>query len=207
MPHPVELTHLVAYTALPEQLARDPWKLLVAVTLLNKTTGRLAIPILWKVLDRWPDPWALSQGVPAWKSRVQLVIPEYPADQPELLSTIQSLGTQNIRSRRLINMSMAYLHDPPALPDLRPSQPRLPSPVKSRRYPATPISHLPGTGPYALDSYRIFCTVCHDPLSQEWKYVLPSDKELVRYLVSYVIITVMFGTSSYMYLRNGSGLS
>lgn len=158
-------------------------------------------------MDRWPDPWALSQGAPGWKSHVHVVIPEYPADQSELLSTIQSLGTHNIRSRRLINMSRAYLQDPPALPDLRPSQPRLLSPVKRRRYPATPISHLPGTGPYALDSYRIFCTVCHDPLSQEWKYVLPSDKELVRYLVSFVTTAAIFSVSSSMYLRDGNGLS
>jgi len=51
-------------------------------------------------------------------------------------------------------------------------------PQKMRqRYPPTAISHLPGSGPYALDSYRIFCTDPH-----EWKSVIPSDKELVRYL-------------------------
>lgn len=46
------------------------------------------------------------------------------------------------------------------------------------RYPPTPISHLPGSGPYALDSYRIFCMG-----GEEWKSVMPADKELIRYLV------------------------
>jgi methyl-CpG-binding domain protein 4 len=45
-------------------------------------------------------------------------------------------------------------------------------------YPPTSISHYPGIGRYALDSYRIFCTA-----SEEWKEVMPEDKELIRYLV------------------------
>ena len=59
----------------------------------------------------------------------------------------------------------------------------LPSTLTKRlRYPATPISHLPGTGSYALDSYRIFCSLHEDPFSEEWKSVTPTDKELVLYL-------------------------
>jgi len=45
-----------------ESVAHDPWKLLMAVTLLNKTTGKLAIPVFWDILAKWPTPWALSQG-------------------------------------------------------------------------------------------------------------------------------------------------
>jgi hypothetical protein len=47
------------------------------------------------------------------------------------------------------------------------------------------IAHLPGMGPYALDSYRIFC---RDRLREveegepEWKRVLPLDKDLKPYL-------------------------
>ncbi|GLB36282.1 putative DNA glycosylase [Lyophyllum shimeji] len=151
-----------------ERVSDDPWKLLVAVTLLNKTSGRLAILVFWKIIGKWATPWALSQ-----------------ADTAELTAIIQSLGTQNIRARRLINLSKRYLEDPPRLPDLRPSTPRAPSsccPPKRDRYPPTPISHLPGAGPYALDSYRIFCTVGHPSTAEEWKIVMPSDKELIRYL-------------------------
>ena len=50
--------------------------------------------------------------------------------------------------------------------------------VVRQRYLQTPASHLPGSGPYALDSYRIFCGA-----ADEWKEVAPNDKELVKFLV------------------------
>ena len=46
-------------------------------------------------------------------------------------------------------------------------------------YPPTHVSHYPGSGKYALDSYRIFCMG-----DGEWKKVCSDDKELRRYLVS-----------------------
>ncbi|KAF8642286.1 hypothetical protein AX16_009557 [Volvariella volvacea WC 439] len=45
-----------------EQLAHDPWKVMIAVILLNKTNGKSAIPALWKIIERWPTPWALAHG-------------------------------------------------------------------------------------------------------------------------------------------------
>ncbi|GFO15651.1 methyl-cpg-binding domain protein 4 [Plakobranchus ocellatus] len=39
-----------------ESLFHDPWKLLVATIFLNKTSGRQAIPTLWKFLNHWPTP-------------------------------------------------------------------------------------------------------------------------------------------------------
>jgi methyl-CpG-binding domain protein 4 len=45
-------------------VADDPWKLLVAVTLLNKTSGRCAVPIFWTLIDRWPTPQSLAKGQP-----------------------------------------------------------------------------------------------------------------------------------------------
>lgn len=147
-----------------ESVADDPWKLLISVTLLNKTTGKLAIPVFWDILNKWPTPFALSQ-----------------ANEAELIASIQCLGTQNVRAKRLIKLSRAYLRDPPRLSDPRPSRPVTCSSSiirNNRRYPPTPISHLPGTGSYALDSYRIFC---NHP-SEEWKAVNPDDKELIRYL-------------------------
>ncbi|KAJ7706038.1 DNA glycosylase [Mycena rosella] len=147
-----------------EFVADDPWKLLVAVTLLNKTSGKLAIPVFWNIMDMYPTPWALSQ-----------------ASELALVTLIRPLGTQNIRAKRLISLSRAYLQDPPSHRDERPSRAMGPpiSPRKREKYPPTPISHLPGAGAYALDSYRIFCS---GPASEEWKEVNPSDKELIRYL-------------------------
>ncbi|EKM76513.1 hypothetical protein AGABI1DRAFT_78639 [Agaricus bisporus var. burnettii JB137-S8] len=163
-------------TLIQESVAYDPWKLLVAVTLLNKTTGKVAIPVFWRLLEKWETPLALSN-----------------ADLEELRNHIRALGTHNIRSKRLIEMSRVYHYDPPVEYDLRPSRPVV-SPTKrsrkggtrSRRlaekYPPTAISHLPGAGTYALDSYRIFCLSHQDPLCEEWTTVLPTDKELVLFL-------------------------
>ncbi|KAF5375026.1 hypothetical protein D9758_000146 [Tetrapyrgos nigripes] len=173
-----------------EQVAHDPWKLIVATTLLNKTTAKVAIPVFWQLMEQWPTPWALSKGMSLLSLILFLTL--CIAEPSVLANILHPLGTYSIRSKRLIDLSLAYLKEPPNTYDPRPSRPTLPSPSKlvdtpSRRnkrvkYPATPISHLPGTGPYALDSYRIFCTAHEDPLSDEWKSVTPSDKELVRFL-------------------------
>ncbi|EAU80497.2 hypothetical protein CC1G_11852 [Coprinopsis cinerea okayama7 len=153
-----------------ETVADDPWKLLVAVTLLNKTTGRAAIPVFWKIMERWSTPFLLSQ-----------------ATEQDLVIMLTPLGTQRIRAQRLKEMSRLYLLDRPSVYDPRTSRATLPSvpgsPKKRRKYPDTPISHLPGAGAYALDSYRIFCSLHDDPASTEWRQVLPTDKELIRYLV------------------------
>jgi methyl-CpG-binding domain protein 4 len=56
-----DILHSLA--VLSESVADDPWKLLISVTLLNKTSGKLAIPVFWDILNKWPTPLALSQGV------------------------------------------------------------------------------------------------------------------------------------------------
>ena len=84
-----------------------------------------------------------------------------------------------MRARRLIALSKMYIEHPP--------NPRLvykSKVVKDKTtidYPPTHISHYPGSGKYALDSYRIFCMG-----KGEWKKVRSDDKELRRYLVSAV---------------------
>ncbi|PPQ89412.1 hypothetical protein CVT25_002230 [Psilocybe cyanescens] len=158
-----------------EQVADDPWKLLVAVTLLNKTAGKLAIPVFHDIIKRWPTPFDLSQ-----------------ADDKELAALIHRLGTYNIRSKRLIAISKAYVQEPPSLYDIRSSNKTSTHRRCSRfftppsnghcKYPGTPVSHYPGTGPYALDSYRIFSSVRDEPDSEEWMTVMPSDKELILFL-------------------------
>ena len=39
-----------------EKLFNDPWRLLVGTIFLNKTAGKVAVPILWKFFELWPDP-------------------------------------------------------------------------------------------------------------------------------------------------------
>ena len=45
-----------------ERVRHDPWKLLVATTLLNVTSGRAARPVYIEILRRWPTPQALAEG-------------------------------------------------------------------------------------------------------------------------------------------------
>jgi hypothetical protein len=47
-----------------EKLRHEPWKMLVAVIFLNKTTAKVAIPLLGQLFERWPTPEVLSQGAP-----------------------------------------------------------------------------------------------------------------------------------------------
>ncbi|EED77012.1 predicted protein, partial [Postia placenta Mad-698-R] len=145
-----------------EYVAHDPWKLLVAVTLLNKTAGTHAVPVFLELMDAWATAHALAQ-VP----------------QGVLQARIAHLGLGRSRSERLIALSQAYCADPPVRGVMRTSRCYLDvgDGVKRQRYPPTEASHLPGSGPYALDSYRIFCAG-----EDEWKAVMPRDKELVRYL-------------------------
>ncbi|KLO07623.1 hypothetical protein SCHPADRAFT_836401 [Schizopora paradoxa] len=153
-----------------ERVADDPWKLLVAVMLLNKTAGKLAIPVFWQILSIWGTPEALSE-----------------ANAADLKELIQPLGLHERRSKRMIELSKAYIADPPRVDTLRPTNSYL-VPVKDvvtgearilvkEKYPPTPASHLPGSGPYALDSYRIFCMP-----GDHWKTVMPADKELIKYM-------------------------
>jgi methyl-CpG-binding domain protein 4 len=86
------------------------------------------------------------------------------ADPAELRDHIRSLGLQSIRARRLIALSAAYGYDHDHDHD--------------QDHDHTPISHLPGSGPYALDSYRIYCGG-----PDAWRTVMPRDKELIRFIV------------------------
>jgi methyl-CpG-binding domain protein 4 len=85
------------------------------------------------------------------------------ADPEELRDHIRSLGLQSIRARRLIALSATYAYE---------------SAYHDHDQDHTPISHLPGSGPYALDSYRIYCGG-----PDAWRTVMPRDKELIRFIV------------------------
>ncbi|KAG8937700.1 hypothetical protein FRC00_002166, partial [Tulasnella sp. 408] len=214
-------------------VADNPWKLIIAVSLLNKTRGALSIPVFWEIMEKWPTPEALAM-----------------ASSDDLSQVMAGLGLQNTRANRFIQLSLQYITDPPNRDCLHRSRcptqtPKKRAPKKQAslssvntpaeiaprpangkpkkrvvpqagesisdppaeaqvRYPPTPISHLPGVGRYALDSYRIFSPTlsgggaprderrclktllspdCNsDEAEPEWKKVLPEDKELQKYL-------------------------
>jgi methyl-CpG-binding domain protein 4 len=49
-------------TDISERLRHDPWRMLVAIYLLNKTTGRAANPIREEIFRRWPSAHDLAAG-------------------------------------------------------------------------------------------------------------------------------------------------
>jgi methyl-CpG-binding domain protein 4 len=125
------------------------------------------VPIFWTLVDRWPTPQSLAKGQPFLSSIPGVVSDIILADPMELKDHIRCLGLQSIRARRLIALSSAYVclfayhdHGQESYPD------------------HTLISHLPGSGPYALDSYRIYCGG-----PDAWRTVVPCDKELIKYIV------------------------
>lgn len=175
-----------------EKLWDQPFWLLIAVTFLNKTAGKAAAPIFWRLRELYPTPKALSE-----------------ANEKDLVEMIYHLGLQTQRAKRLIKIAKAWSAQPP---------------IKGKRYRtlhypvkgdgkefkkdeiieedsqdcagALEIGHIPGCGPYAWDSWRIFC---RDPLRgmaedyngnnhvvppegedfvPEWQRVVPLDKEL-----------------------------
>ncbi|RPD58324.1 hypothetical protein L226DRAFT_466379 [Lentinus tigrinus ALCF2SS1-7] len=154
-----------------EHVSDSPWKVLIAVTLLNKTAGKKSIPVFFEIMDKWHTPEDLAE-----------------APLSLLLELLKDLGFGQTRSQRLIDISRTFLTDPPDPARPRPSRGYNTAldtetgsgsgvEVKKVRYPPTPVSHIPGCGPYALDSYRIFCAG-----DSEWKRVRPTDKELRKYL-------------------------
>ena len=181
-------------------------------------------------MKRWSTPVAMVQGSvsthqfprtqPLWTLWMLTLSPLAPV--PDLEKLLSRIGLQSKRASRLVLLSHAYLIDPPfqgAASDPSPCPPK--KRLDGSAYPHTAISHLPGVGAYALDSFRIFSSflegggapskeeerlreldnafsdgVCipppehpeHEPETfqapfEEWKSVLPSDKELVKYLV------------------------
>jgi len=187
-----------------ERLANDPFRLLIAVTFLNKTHGKAARPIFEQVMETYPTPQELAA-----------------ADVTELSEMIHSLGFQNQRARKLIKIAETWVTEPPQkgklfrtmdYPNkgngrqLKPKETVDEDVENCIEAGALEIAHIYGLGPYAWDSWRIFCRDVfrgvasgyngegisgYNPLSQashtsdfepEWKRVVPLDKELRAFL-------------------------
>ena len=197
---PPSITH-TAYGLIQEALVSDPFALLVAVTLLNKTKGTAAVPIFFDLIRDYPTPAALAE-----------------ASIPTIANRIGTLGLQNNRAKSLVAMAQRWCANPPARgcryrrlhypvhgagSDIRPAE-VVADEVDDAREGAFEIAHLPGVGPYALDSWRIFCrdllrgvaegyngegaegrdgkSGSSGEFEPEWKRVVPKDKELRGFL-------------------------
>lgn len=176
-----------------ERLCRDPFRLLIAVTFLNKTRGKVALPVCYELFERYPTPEDLAN-----------------ADTEELGALIGGLGLQNQRGKRMIKLAQMWVEKPPQKGqryrrlhypkkndgrDVKPDEPISDDDPRV----AWEIAHLPGAGAYAIDSWRIFCrdelrglptgfprtlspAMIDEELQKEWSRVLPLDKELRAYL-------------------------
>lgn len=196
-----------------EELAHNPFQLLVAVTFLIRTQGRVAIPVFQDLMERYPTPEALAA-----------------ADGNDIVARTHHLGLSAVRCAIIQRYARTWIAQPPRR-DARYAVKNYPCPGDGRDVrageefgaqeddllllppppPAVPvderderslelracgresaweIGHLT-QGPYAIDSWRIFCRDVllgraadwtgrgREPGFQpEWMRVLPRDKEL-----------------------------
>jgi hypothetical protein len=187
-----------------EELADSPFRLLIAITFLIRTTGKAAIPVFRQLMERFPTPAGLAAADPA-----------------EIITLIHPLGLSAVRCAAIQKYARMWLDRPPSR-EVRYGVKNYPQPGDGRCArvgeefgpedgsgvaggqpvdavadardraigSAWEIGHLT-QGPYALDSWRIFCRDVllgrsshwtgkeNAPEFQpEWMRVLPRDKEL-----------------------------
>ena len=183
-----------AFGLVQERLARQPFQLLVAVILLNKTRGSVAVPACDRLFDLYPSAVHMAK-----------------ASVDDIIRVIGNLGLQQKRAQTILDLARTWLQNRPQ----RGKRYRLlnyPHPgsgrnISNKEEPiaeedpreAWEVIHLPGIGAYGVDSWRIFCRdalrqrasgmlplgadgAAAIELEQEWTAVLPKDKELRAYL-------------------------
>ncbi|XP_026713378.1 methyl-CpG-binding domain protein 4, partial [Athene cunicularia] len=80
------------FNLIQETLFHDPWKLLIATIFLNKTSGKMAIPVLWEFLKKYPSPEIARD-----------------ADWKEMSELLKPLGLYELRAKTIIKFSGEYL--------------------------------------------------------------------------------------------------
>nr|XP_006132890.1 methyl-CpG-binding domain protein 4 isoform X2 [Pelodiscus sinensis] len=80
------------FNLVQEILFHDPWKLLIATIFLNKTSGKMAIPVLWEFLEKYPSPEVART-----------------ADWKEMSELLKPLGLYELRAKTIIKFSDEYL--------------------------------------------------------------------------------------------------
>ncbi|XP_068013835.1 methyl-CpG-binding domain protein 4 isoform X2 [Melanerpes formicivorus] len=80
------------FNLVQETLFHDPWKLLIATIFLNKTSGKMAIPVLWEFLKKYPSPEVARA-----------------ADWREMAELLKPLGLYELRAKTIIRFSGEYL--------------------------------------------------------------------------------------------------
>lgn len=107
---------LSPYNLIQESLWPSEWKSLVACLLLNRTTRKQVEKVIDELFAKWTTPESMAS-----------------ADENDVFAVVKLLGFGKIRSRRLIDMSSAYIE---------------------RGW--SHASELPGVGEYASRAWEIF---------------------------------------------------
>ncbi|KAI0815706.1 DNA glycosylase [Xylaria sp. FL0064] len=79
-----------------EELASDPFKLLIAVTFLVRTSGKAAIPVFRALMERYPTPSALADAPPA-----------------DIVERIRHLGLGSVRAATVQRFARLWVAQPP----------------------------------------------------------------------------------------------
>lgn len=181
--------HAQHFHIIQEKVAYNLYELLVAATLWNRTKGIHARPVFLALVLQYPSPEHLAK-----------------ASESDLVELIRPLGLQSIRARRFLSFAQEWVRHPPTK---HRRYRKLHYPVQGCGRDVGPkevlteddpregweVAHLPGIGPYALDSFRIFHrdmlrglatdwkgTGAPLGFEPEWKRVVPLDKELKAYI-------------------------
>lgn len=80
------------FNLVQETLFHDPWKLLIATIFLNKTSAKMAIPVLWEFLKKYPSPTIARTA--NWEEMAELLKP---------------LGLYELRAKAIIKFSDEFL--------------------------------------------------------------------------------------------------
>lgn len=80
------------FNLVQETLFHDPWKLLIATIFLNRTSGKMAIPVLWEFLEKYPS---------AEVART--------ADWRDVSELLKPLGLYELRAKTIVKFSDEYL--------------------------------------------------------------------------------------------------
>lgn len=83
------------FNLVQETLFHDPWKLLIATIFLNRTSGKMAIPVLWEFLEKYPSAEAART-----------------ADWRDVSELLKPLGLYDLRAKTIIKFSDEYLTKP-----------------------------------------------------------------------------------------------
>lgn len=194
-----------------ENLAHDPFRLLIATVFLTRTPSKAAMPVFHEVMERWQTPAELAAADPdAIKGLIEkLGLPERRCESIKKIADKWTRQPPNkdmrygvkdypfkgdgkdVRSGEMFGPEDQHGDVIVVAPSQENDHPETAVKTKARGYgTAWEIGHLT-LGPYAIDSWRIFCRDVllgraedwkgkgREPTFQpEWMRVQPGDKEL-----------------------------